>query len=218
MNDDAKRLAGQREEDRVYDAVSKLPGIKIWRNVYIPWGGRGMTAEIDLLIVSSKAVIALEVKNYGKGRVVGSQRRFEWVIEKGKGAKPRRFFSPLKQSDIHLEAVNRYLGVPSRCCKGIVVFSDSTVLKKVPRTPSCTILNTRYLHGCLRRILASRKPCFSPTELRRIAQRLDAVTNASSTVQRRHRKRGRPFAWCSTAFSRRCRPSATPPRAAPLPH
>ena len=185
MNDDVKRLAGQREEDRVFEVVSKLPGIKIWRNVYIPYG-RGLTAEIDLLIVSQKGVIALEVKNYGHGRVVGSQRRFEWVIDKGKGAKPRRFFSALKQSDKHLEAVSRFLGVPPRCCKGIVVFSDSTVLKKVPRTPSCTILNTRYLHGCLRRILASRKPCFSPAELRRITQRLDAVTNVSASVQRRH--------------------------------
>ncbi|MGN0047204.1 MAG: nuclease-related domain-containing protein [Eggerthellaceae bacterium] len=185
MNDDAKRLAGQREEDRVYKAVSKLPGIKIWRNVYIPYG-HGLTAEIDLLIVSSKAVIALEVKNYGQGQVVGSQRRFDWVLDKGKGAKPRRFYSPLKQSDRHLEVVSRYLGIPSRCCKGIVAFSDSTVLKKVPRTPSCTILNTRYLSSCLRRILANRNPRFSPTELRRIAQRLDAVTNASAAVQRRH--------------------------------
>ena len=186
MNDDAKRLAGKREEDRVFEVVSKLPEVKVYRNLYVPYGRAGQTAELDLLIISSKAVIALEIKNYGQGWVFGSLRNYEWSLHKGKGAKPRRFYSPLKQSNKHLEVVSRYLGVPSKCCKGVVVFSDTTVLKKVPRTPSCTILNTRYLSGFLRRCLASRKPHFSPTELNRIGQRLDAITNASEGVKRRH--------------------------------
>lgn len=186
MNNDAKRLAGKREEDRVYEAVSKLPGVKVYRNLYVPYGRAGQTAEIDLLIISSKAIIALEVKNYGQGLLRGSRRNYEWSLHKSKDAKPWRFWSPMKQSDKHLEVVSRFLGVPSKCCKGVVVFSDATVLKTVPRTPSCTILNTRYLSGFLRRSFASRKPCFSPTELRRIAQRLDAVSNVSDVTKHRH--------------------------------
>ena len=54
MNDETKRLAGQREEDRVYEAVSKLPGVKVYRNLYVPYGRTGQTAEIDLVLLCSE--------------------------------------------------------------------------------------------------------------------------------------------------------------------
>ena len=187
----AKRLAGQREEDRVYEAVSKLPGIKIYRNLYVPYGRAGQTAEIDLVLLCSRGAFILEVKSYA-GIVSGSQQRYEWAINyKPPGAgekKVTKVFSPIRQLRRQQEILGRYLGVPGKHINGLVVFSDRATLKKVPaRSDSgIAVLQTRFVASHIRRSLANRKPCFSPTELRRIAQRLDAATNASAAVKRRH--------------------------------
>lgn len=181
---DIKHAIGNEEENRVSALLADISGLKVFRNLYVPCGG-GLTSEIDLLVLSSKGVFALEIKNYGTGQIIGSERRFEWALHsKRNGVK--HFYSPLKQSDKHLAAISRYLGISVGCCKGLVVFADRTELKKVPRTSSCTVLNTRYLSCYLRRCLASRKPLFSPAELPRLEQRINAIPKASDSTRKRH--------------------------------
>lgn len=191
MNDDAKRLAGKREEDRVYEAVSKIKGVKVYRNLYVPYGRAGQTAELDLVLLCSRGAFILEVKSYA-GIVSGSQQRYEWAINyKPPGAgekKVTRVFSPIRQLRRQQEILGRYLGVPGKHINGLVVFSDRATLKKVPaRSDSgIAVLQTRFVASHIRRSLANRKPCFSPTELRRISQRLDAASNVSDVTKRRH--------------------------------
>ena len=100
-----------------------------------------------------------------------------------------KVFSPIRQLRRQQEILGRYLGVPGKHINGLVVFSDRATLKKVPaRSDSgIAVLQTRFVASHIRRSLANRKPCFfSPTELRRIAQRLDAASNATAAVKRRH--------------------------------
>lgn len=189
--DEIKRLAGQREEDRVYEAVSKLPGVKVYRNLYVPYGRTGQTAEIDLVLLCSQGAFILEVKSYA-GIVSGSQQRYEWAINyKPPGAREKKVtkvYSPIRQLRRQQEILGRYLGVSGKHINGLVVFSDRATLKKVPaRSDSgIAVLQTRFVASHIRRCLANRKARFSPTELRRIAQRLDAASNASDVTKRRH--------------------------------
>ena len=191
MNDDAKRLAGKREEDRVYEAVSELPGVKVYRNLYVPYERAGQTAELDLVLLCNKGIFTIEVKSFSKSLVVGSQVRWEWTQHyrcKTSGAKAKRkFLNPLRQVDQQISVLARYLGTPPKQIGGLVCFSDKATLKVPARSDSgIAVLQTRFVASHIRRSLANRKPCFSPTELRRIAQRLDAATNASAAVKRRH--------------------------------
>lgn len=174
----AKEDVGKREEDLAFAAVSGIPGTKAYRNVYIPLRG-GRTAEIDILLVSAKGVVAIEVKGFG-GAITGSAVRWEWTrTRRGKrsgGIERLKFYNPVRQSDAHLRAVSRYLRVPLASCHGLVVFSDRAVLKKVPpSTETCTILQTKYLRGALLRRLRAHGDRFSPAEASRIMQSIESL-------------------------------------------
>lgn len=188
---DTKRLAGKREEDRVYEAVSKLPGVRVYRNLYVPYGHSGQTAELDLVLLCSKGVFILEVKSFSTGKTVGSKTRWEWTQHcrcKSSGAKAkRRFLNPLRQVDQQIAVLSCYLGMPIRQISGLVCFSDKATLKVPTRSDSgIAALQTRFVTSHIKRCLAKRNPRFSPTELHRIGQRLDATSHASEGVKRRH--------------------------------
>ena len=180
---------GKREEDLAFAAVSGIPGTKAYRNVYIPLRG-GRTAEIDILLVSAKGVVAIEVKGFG-GAITGSAVRWEWTRtrrEKRSGGIERlKFYNPVRQSDAHLRAVSRYLRIPLASCHGLVVFSDRAVLKKVPpSTETCTILQTKYLRGTLLRRLRARGDRFSPAEASRITRLIESLPALGEEEKQRH--------------------------------
>lgn len=185
----AREAVGKLEEERAFATIAGIPGLRVYRNVYIPTGD-GRTAEIDLLILSAKGVFPVEVKGFG-GSITGSRTRYEWTRrhrKKGRGKEAvTRFFNPIRQSNAHLAAASRYLGVPIGSCCGLVVFSDRATLEKVPsNTGSCIVLQTRELNAVMRRMLAKRKDRFSPAELRRLEARLDAIPKASDSMKRLH--------------------------------
>lgn len=180
---------GKREEDLAFAAVSGIPGTKAYRNVYIPLRG-GRTAEIDILLVSAKGVVAIEVKGFG-GAITGSAVRWEWTRtrrEKRSGGIERlKFYNPVSQSDAHLRAVSRYLRVPLASCHGLVVFSDRAVLKKVPpSTETCTILQAKYLRGALLRRLRARGDRLFPAEAARITRLIESLPGLGEEEKQRH--------------------------------
>lgn len=180
---------GKREEDLAFAAVSGIPGTKAYRNVYIPLRG-GRTAEIDILLISAKGVVAIEVKGFG-GAITGSAVRWEWTRtrrEKRSGGIERlKFYNPVRQSDDHLRVVSRYLRVPLASCHGLVVFSDRAVLKKVPpSTETCTILQTKYLRGALLRRLKAHGDCLFPAEASRIMRSIESLPVLGEEEKQRH--------------------------------
>ena len=189
MTPSIRENIGRLEEDHALAAVTGIPGLKLYRNIYIPQGS-GKTAEIDLLIVSRKGVFAVEVKGFG-GVITGSNVRYEWVrCRKRKGSEGdvvTRFYNPVRQSEQHLAAITRYLGMPANSCCGLVVFSDRAVLKKVPpNTGSCVILQTRELSAVVRCMLARRKERFSAAELRQLEAKLDVIPKVGESTRRLH--------------------------------
>lgn len=192
MKEEARQIAGRQAEDRVFEEVSKLPGVKVYRNLYVPAGG-GRTTEIDIVVLHSKGLWTLEVKSYSSGYICGSESRYEWSHHyKPPGPKSKKtttkFYNPIRQNHRAIEVLSRYLGVPAKGLQpGLVVFSDSATLRKVPaRTDACTVLQTRFVFNYLKRSFAKRKPRFSPTELRRLQQQLDSIPKANKGIKNRH--------------------------------
>lgn len=187
MKEDARQAAGRREEDRVFEAVSRVPGVKIYRNLYAP-AGRGRSAEIDLLLISASGLWIIEVKSR-TGYVVGSRTR-EWSQHyKLPGARAKKiikFYSPVKQCARQQAVISRWLGVQPKHIKGLVVFPDRTRLKVPSRAENCTVLQTHLVASHLRRCLASRDEYFSPDQLSRLERRLDAITNTPDGMKRLH--------------------------------
>lgn len=185
---DIKQSIGKQEEDHVYAEVSSVPGVKVYRNLYVPCSGR--YAEIDILVLSAKGVFIVEAKAFG-GTITGNVTRYDWTRRykrRGSSEVVTKFYNPIRQSSGHLQALSRYLCVPTKHMLGLIVFADRATLCKVPaRTDNCVVLQTRFVTGYLKRCLASREVCFSPTELSRLEQRLDGFAgNTSDGVKRLH--------------------------------
>ena len=58
MNLTNNETLGRIGEDRVFDILKAVPGIRIFRNLYIPTNS-GRTVEIDLLALSAKVRLPL---------------------------------------------------------------------------------------------------------------------------------------------------------------
>lgn len=188
MRDDTKRLIGQLEEDRVYETVAKLPGIRAtYRNLCIP--NRGGSAEIDLLLLSDRAVIIVESKGFS-GVIKGSATRWEWSRSRPPGSEGKaevtHFLNPFRQVQTQRDKLSCYLGIPVKHISGLVVFSTRATLKKVPsRSGNIVVLQTPFVRSFVKRHLARRECCFTPAELDRIVQRLDAI-EASEGMKKLH--------------------------------
>lgn len=107
-NKDEWNSPGAAGERKIYlDLIDKynIPSEQILRNVYIP-KKNGQTSEIDLLIISKKAIFVFECKNYA-GNIYGDTKKDKWVQYLGK--KKSYFYNPLLQNKSHVSALKIYL-------------------------------------------------------------------------------------------------------------
>ena len=121
------KIKGIMGESSVFITLESLPGeYKALHNIMLE-SAKG-TSQIDHLVVSPYGVFVIETKNY-KGWIYGREDEFYWtqVLSGNKN----RFYSPLKQNEGHIKALQKLLGnVPFH---SIVVFSGGCQLKTNPR-------------------------------------------------------------------------------------
>ncbi len=89
---------------------------------------REHTHQIDIVAISKKGILVIEVKNFA-GRVYGKEESKEWIQWVGK--KKSSFVSPLIQNGTHVRELEKALGRKSR---GLVVFAgdnETTGVKNV---------------------------------------------------------------------------------------
>ena len=82
-----------------------IPENQILRNVYIPTKP-GKTSEIDLLVISKKAIFVFEVKNYG-GNIYGDRDREKWIQYVGR--QKHFFYNPFLQNETHVKHLKEFL-------------------------------------------------------------------------------------------------------------
>lgn len=87
-------------EDKLNRLIKRQKGI-ILKNVVIPL--KNKTTEIDLLIVLPKAIVVIENKHYA-GKIIGKVNEVKWIQKKGLLEK-REFYNPIKQNNLHINAL-----------------------------------------------------------------------------------------------------------------
>lgn len=78
---------------------------QIFRNVYIEKED-GTTAEMDLIVLSKKAVFVFEVKNYS-GKIYGDTKYAKWI--QYFHGKKNYFLSPILQNKDHIVVLQKFL-------------------------------------------------------------------------------------------------------------
>ena len=70
-------------------------------------GADGHTSQIDLIIINSKGIYVVEVKNYENARIYGDGKKSKWYYYLG--GKKYDIYSPLRQNQKHIEYLKTFL-------------------------------------------------------------------------------------------------------------
>lgn len=100
-----KGQAGERIFYKLLTEKIGVPENQILRNVYIPTKSN-KTSEIDLLVLSEKAIFVFEVKNYG-GNIYGDRNRKKWI--QYIGHQKHFFYNPFLQNEVHAKHLRAFL-------------------------------------------------------------------------------------------------------------
>jgi hypothetical protein len=119
------------------------------------------STQLDNLLITSKAVYVIEVKNYA-GRVYGGQYQDQWYQtirydnkRRGRGGRTytkthiakNAFFNPIKQNLIHVNAIKQSIqSVQSLPLFNVVVFMNRTNITNVEmKDDTAYVINRRHL-------------------------------------------------------------------------
>lgn len=111
------QIIGEQGEERICGILAAIPNTQLYRNVNIP-RKNGSTLEIDAILLSPKGLLIIECKTFLQGVITGSMQRYEWTrAYKKKGTRSSirtKFYNPIKQNAVHVEAAVRVLGVSKK--------------------------------------------------------------------------------------------------------
>ena len=88
-------------------------------------GGRGWSTEIDHIVRTAGAIVAIETKTLA-GRVEGRPSSRQWVQRLG--GRDRWFLNPMWQNATHLEAIRQVIGSIDVPLRGIVVVAGTATI------------------------------------------------------------------------------------------
>lgn len=166
--------------------------------------GEGETStQLDNLLITSKAVYVLEVKNYG-GRIYGGQYQDQWYQtikhvnkKKGRGGRTytkthiakNNFFNPIKQNMIHVQALKESIAsLQSLPLLNIVVFMNRGNLKFVEmKDDQAYVINRRGLAKLIKTIEKKATP--QNISLDSIQQEIVSKNTFSKKNLRKHIKK-----------------------------
>ena len=125
------------------------------------FGTGDQSTQLDNLLITSKAVYVIEVKNYA-GRVYGGQYQDQWYqtirydnIRRGRGGRiytkthiaKNAFLNPIKQNFIHVNAIKQSIqSVQSLPLLNLVVFMNRCIISNVEmKDESSYVINRKHL-------------------------------------------------------------------------
>lgn len=124
---------GKYGEYLTYDCLKKSRDndTKFLFNLYLPKLD-GTTTEIDLVMITKKAIFVFESKNYS-GWIYGDESQYKWcqILPSGKGRSRKEFFyNPIMQNAGHINTLKSFVKdqVP---IYSVIVFSERCKLKKI---------------------------------------------------------------------------------------
>jgi hypothetical protein len=129
-------------------------------------GTGDQSTQLDNILITSKAVYVIEVKNYA-GRIYGGQYQDQWYqtirydnIRRGRGGRTytkahiakNAFLNPIKQNLIHVNAIKQSIqSVQSLPLLNVVVFMNRGNISNVEmKDASSYVINRKHLKGLVK--------------------------------------------------------------------
>lgn len=163
----------------------KLFGRKgeILRNIYIPKED-GETTEVDVVFITVKGIFVIESKNYS-GWIFGDEKAYKWTAMLPNKIK-NKFYNPIKQNDLHIEHLRKYLDMDIPLFS-IIVFSERCELKKIKlERNDVFVIKRDSLYSTIRKIWKTAKDSLSENEVDEIYNKLKKLTNVDKSVALEH--------------------------------
>lgn len=158
--------------------------LKIVRNIFVPTTN-GKTTEIDIVIIHSTGIYAIECKNYS-GWIFGSIDNKNWTQSFSNGKK-YQFYNPVLQNKYHIYALSKYLNVPEKYFKSYIVFGEECELKKVPsNTDKLSIMKFHSLSEAINNDLSHRDHIFSDSVVSMYSSKISELIDTTGQTKKAH--------------------------------
>lgn len=123
-------VKGKLGEAYISAILSKMPGYsRILCNLYL-LKPNNKTTEIDVLFIHNTGFYVIESKNYS-GAILGNQDDLKWTHATSSSHK-YQFFNPIKQNQIHINALKLIINMHESFFKSYIVFADKCKFIKIP--------------------------------------------------------------------------------------
>jgi hypothetical protein len=157
---------------------------QIFRNLYIKRAD-GKYTEIDLVSVGRGALIVYESKNYS-GWIFGNDKDAYFTQTLSNGKK-KRFYSPIKQNEMHIKALKEYLNGYPLEYHSVIVFSERCTLKDVSCSdPNTHIIKRDALDRTVKKLRDNVDYHLSKEQLDEVIDLLDKVQRPDGEVREQH--------------------------------
>ncbi|MBQ7159071.1 MAG: NERD domain-containing protein [Treponema sp.] len=174
------KIKGSFGEAKVNATLHFLGSEYITMNDVLLRSSKGLTSQIDHLVLSEYGIFVIETKNY-KGWIFGNEKAENWmqVIFKEK----HQFRNPVKQNWSHIYALKSVLS-DFPCAKyfPIVVFSGSATLKDIES--SVPVIYMNELNSTIRRY--STEKCLTAEQASLIKHRLESTEITERGSRKEH--------------------------------
>lgn len=214
---------GAQGEIKILSVLKQMaPKFRRFSNIYLKKED-GKYTEIDIILVHTKGLFVFESKNYS-GKIFGNEENGTWIQNFGGKFGNIKFFNPIMQNKIHIDAIINTLGPLSNVpIFSIVVFGDSADLNDVLVTSeNVRVIKLKELEETLYRINRQAIETIPEEKIKLIEKIIsdEAIKNANAKemhrqyikdvyasekicpacgaalIQRTNRKTGAPFYGC----------------------
>ena len=135
------RKRGTKSERKLVLKLLKkgYPAQTIFHDLYVR-NSNGIFSQIDAVLVTTEAIIVIEVKDYS-GWIFGDGKRTQWTKVLAYGKRKYKFFNPIIQNNNHIKALKSRLkqfeNIPFY---SVIVFYGNCELKEINYVPEGTFL------------------------------------------------------------------------------
>lgn len=181
-----RRDAGLNGEYLMFRQLETLEGdFPLLVNLYIP-RKNVTTTEIDLLMIHSTGIYVFESKNYS-GWIFGNEKDTMWT-QCLKGGKKNRFYNPIIQNKIHINALSGVLAPQyKKYMHSYVVFSNHCELKKITlRSEEVKVTQRASLLKVIKEDMVTKTQVLSEKDIEEINDLLLVYTQASEEIKQKH--------------------------------
>ncbi len=180
---------GARGEYLIWKDLRKLGGYsKYLFNCYLP-KNNGETTEIDVILLHESGIYVFESKNYS-GWIYGNETQQYWtqVLYNDKmQAHKEQFFNPIKQNNVHLKWLKKYLNIDHEMFYSYIIFGSNCKLKKITLTSGQHHVIKRFnMLSSLTDNIKNIGTKLSPEQIDALYDKLYPLTQVDNAVKQAH--------------------------------